>query len=318
MKAYRANQRTLFKVLADYLPIDKTNLANWLAELLSIDISNAYRRIRGEIDLSLPELALLTREFPQLPLILERIWIKNRRLSADLYDMRDWSTVQIYLRRLNEVISRTAEAGGMMYYNCRELSFFLTISEPVLMRKNLVGLGARYNLENSGHPPAPVIKLCKQLLEIYYATDSIEVWHPQGWTSFIERMRSRFILYEISPKEQKKTAQALKTSLIAFRGMVSSQLKPGGGKLIVLIAEYSELNEAFVFKGQMQCHLGSPADTAIIITDDKPSLEIINHQWKNQVAASRDISGASTLHKQEFFLELLNNINALKKGLQKQ
>ena len=111
MQQISAKQKVLLETLSCHLPPGTKNLAKWLGEVLSIDSSNSYRRLRGETELSFSELGQITKDFPQLPLLLERMWNTERRTSADLYDMNNWSHVQAYLRRLIGSIYQAAETG---------------------------------------------------------------------------------------------------------------------------------------------------------------------------------------------------------------
>ncbi len=299
-------------MLSTYLPPERRNMANWLSEVLGIDQSNAYRRIRGEKELGIGELHLMTQNLPQLPSLLEKLWRVENRTSVDFYSNQGWGMLQSYLRRLIKSMTETKKTRQTFCYNSREASFFLMTSHARLAQVYFNSGGyIKFGSKAKSPVPLPVLRLCQEIQKVYQNTHSVEVWHYQGLVNFVVRLKFLLATQQITSHELMAICEVFKLKIIQYHGMVAQCQKQGGAEISIHVAEYPVLNEAMIFDQQFQCFLGTIQESSVLVSDVEANWRLIKRQWQHQLAVSQSISATNTRGRSKFFGDMIAELEDL-------
>ena len=127
-------QKYLFEVLAKKIP-DQIGLVNEVCDLLGVSANSAYRRLRGEKELSFSELLLLCRKFNVS--MDEICHLKSSQNIIFKYAPVDFSQQEsyiTYIKRLSESLSFYKSANDTeINITAQDIPFFYFLGYPELM-----------------------------------------------------------------------------------------------------------------------------------------------------------------------------------------
>ena len=127
-------QQLLFQQVKDKIP-DNMSFVHEIAELLGISYDSAYRRIRGEKELSLEELVKLTSKYDiSLDSLLNtggnNVVFRHYSLEATKFKIKEWLTIimhdiwRIHQARTKEIIYAAKDPPLFHYFHFPELAAF--------------------------------------------------------------------------------------------------------------------------------------------------------------------------------------------------
>ncbi len=274
----------MFLQVKECLPPEQ-NLAKWLGEILSIDASNVYRRIRGDKPLKLSELNIIARNLPELPLILERIWGVENRTYALLLELKTWQEIQQYLKLLQKICRSAGNTGQPLLSFDRTAPLPLLFGSPQIMKMSL----AMMRGEDLGHNlliPDPVKRQLSAFLFAYERAQSTELWYLPGVIGFLERV----VFFQSIGMARDEHLWLAKKELISginryFR-MAEEGVKARGGRLELLISEFALMDSMMITVGSVGLCFGNPFDSIIRYSQDPRVSGLMLSRWQHQRSAS--------------------------------
>ena len=287
-------------------------MAGWLGEVLGIDASNAYRRMRGEKELGFSELMILAQHIPSFSHLLPQVWATNPEAFGRIYDLSNWSQVQDYLRELVLALNFSRGAEEHFFYHAREIPAFLIYDQLELFR---VILSEGQMATAKGKEliiPNPLVRDLSLLHRIYLATDSREIWYRHAFTNLIEKLRFMSETDRLSMSDLNRVVESLHTGLERYEMSCDSGVKSGGGKLRMHIAEFSNQGELMIFDHHdPQSHFGGFMDSGVSISRDPQLCELAQNQSLRQLGFSQEISRGNLRQRHQFFNFLRNQLDSL-------
>jgi hypothetical protein len=188
-------QETFFKQIKGLLP-DHLSLVDEISELLEISPDSAYRRLRGEKQLSLDELIILCSHYK---ISLDNLFnIRFNRVTFNLYALDEQTFVM--KDYLGHILSDFERAGPEkireMVIIFNELHFFQFIQVPEVAhfkmffwcKSNLNFQGYRDRLFSFDEIDKELIEICRRISSLYCKTPTTEVLTSEALASFIRQI----------------------------------------------------------------------------------------------------------------------------------
>jgi hypothetical protein len=191
-------QESLFDKLRQEVP-KHTPLVSHVAETLGLTVDSAYRRIRGEMDLSIQEVSKLCRRFNLS--FDELMYGMNKMhyafIPSDLRDLRSYVSalhdLALITERENmaygsEIVMAVADISLFHYTAYQELALFLLFSWD----KNAYDYSGTYEDFVSGLDTDAVARYNSQITHNYQKTPSSEVWNDHVVESVLKIIKYHF------------------------------------------------------------------------------------------------------------------------------
>lgn len=176
-------QAVFFQKLKEILP-PSVGLAEELADILEVSTDSAYRRIRGETDLSIDEVYKITKKYPiSVDSVFSNLGDSVTFTYTKLTD--DADNFEVYLNRLLKHIKQiNAFKDKKVYYVAEEVpifySFFtkkLTEFKLFYWQRSVLNVpGYQGKKFEYGIIPKEQIKLAQHVFEEYQSIPSVEIW----------------------------------------------------------------------------------------------------------------------------------------------
>lgn len=273
-------QKMLFQEVKECLPPEQ-NLAKWLGEILSIDTSNVYRRLRGEKALQLWELNIMARNLPELPIILERIWSIHNRTYSLLLELKNWQEIQQHLKLLCDLYQRSYQYGQPVLSFDRVVPFPLLLGNRQLMKMTFTMMRGE-DLANDMLIPDPVKRQVSRYLSVYERTHSTELWYLRGMIGFLERISYFQSLGLASEEHLHQAKRELASATRQHFNYATEGFKRRGGRGELFISEFG-LMDSLVISGETTVHcLGNPLDSILRHSEDPRACQLVFSKWQNQ------------------------------------
>ncbi len=199
MNSDLSTQESLFNAIKDGLPAN-ISLVHDISELLNISYDSAYRRIRGEKELSLDELKKLSLHYKVsidslFNLKSNNVVFKSTFLSEEGISFRDWMHVAHFeLKRINSFKEKE------FIYSAKDIPIFHYFRFPdiftfkVLFWHKALISSAEFNdslitleLDKS------LLEMGKQIAVIYSKIPTCELWNEETFNSIIRQIEFCFV-----------------------------------------------------------------------------------------------------------------------------
>lgn len=173
--------------------IGQPPLSQVIARLLNVNRNTAYRKIRGEVGLSLEEFAKLSAHFQvDLNELVYNVSQDNVLFSSP-EKISSFSDLENYFKRTIESLNvLTKDTKSELYYSSRDLSLFFYFRYKHLAAFKL-GLWLREQQsdvfdQNFPELPENLLALSKELGELYLKLPTIELWTRRTLANTLEQI----------------------------------------------------------------------------------------------------------------------------------
>lgn len=322
-------QEAFFKQIKDLLP-SHLSLVEEVADLLEISNDSAYRRIRGEKDLSLAEAVKLCTQFKISPASFisnESSTVQFRHVSVEEKKF----TLQQYLDSLlEEALLISSVDGAELTYITTDITIFQLFQVPELAafklffwgKTNLGFTGFRDQLFSFDHFDETFYETTRQIADAYIKITTTEIIGEEAINSILRQIR-----YHLDSGffKNKEDALFLCDKVVDFVSHFQKQSEVGYKFPYNTEPEGTEgnfalyYNEILVIDGIMFVKLGDSRITYITtntlnyLQTTDPGFYESNYKWaENLMSKSSLISGVSEKIRNRFFLKLQNQIRQFK------
>ena len=307
MRNVNESQKALFKGLSAFI-YPEENMARWLAKALSIDYSNAYRRIRGETELNMTEIGKISRKHPQFMSLLAAAWKMKGGHYVWAYDTRDISELKLFVDELSRLLEACLLDGGLIKHNAGELPYFLRLELAASPRSVLSN-----SSDDAKDMPQPVRRRLKNLLALYDRAHSVEVWHHRGFHNYIDRLKHETLKGTLCRERVLALSAHLKDLLQKSFRYAEMGRKPGGGIFKLYWAGFRACNESLILDGSSVCLIHGDTENCISMNYGISRQHPMNNLWQEQLKVSQKLSEHSAFARQEFFDGLIGELSMLQK-----
>jgi len=316
-------QRYFFEILRTRIP-DKYRLAEVVAEELKVSTDSAYRRIRGEKELSFTELYTLSKKFS---ISVDEIFSYQSRQSAMFHYMPvDLSNQESYIAYIKRLLGTMTAFKSVpekeLYFSAQDIPFYHFLSFPELL---FFKLYAWYDTLNRNSIPYSefynnldrdaILPIYQQMAEAYQQIPSKEIWTNQTIDTILRLLEHYF---ETRAFEKKESVLLLVCQLSELMNTVKKYADDackGGNKKtpfhLFLCSVDLENNFMLIKRGEnMSCNI--KLYTVNSIATENKSLCMEMAKWFDDlISKSILISGTSTKERLRFFQTSQNKIDVL-------
>ncbi len=199
MKTAQSTQESLFTVIKNSLPAS-ISLVHDISELLNISYDSAYRRIRGEKELSMDELKILSQHYKvsidalfNIP--TNNVVFKSTFLSDQGVSFHDWMKVTLFeLRRINSFKEKE------FIYSAKDIPIFHYFRFPdiftfkvLFWHKALISSAEFNDSFNTLELDEGLLEMGKQIAVIYSKIPTCELWNEETFNSIIRQIEFCYV-----------------------------------------------------------------------------------------------------------------------------
>lgn len=238
----------LFRVLKDDLG-PQVNLAQWLSDTWKMSRSAVYRRIKGEVPVTLEEWVRVVIRRPSAGMMQSEL-VKAVNLRIVMPQLiTDEDTLVSNLKSLREVLQAMKEdPKAVIYYTARDLPLFYFLSDSQWLAYKL----ALWNntLETEGIQPlrGNTTRLAREVFDLYTGIPSKEVWSPMAFESQYNQLLALKEVKWLNEVDFAWYKDSLITLARTHLRWSAEGRKSEGGSLKTYTNPFMTLNNGAVFK----------------------------------------------------------------------
>jgi hypothetical protein len=193
-------QQLLFQQVKDKIP-DNLSFVHEIAELLEISYDSAYRRIRGEKELSLEELVKLSSKYNiSLDSLLKtggnHVVFRHYRLEPSCFTIKEWLTIiqqdmwRIHQARKKEIIYAAKDPPLFHYFHFPELAAF----KFFFWEKTLFDFPQheekRFRMDDTDQE---IVEIGRKILRASMNIPTIEIWNEDTFNILFRQIEYYWI-----------------------------------------------------------------------------------------------------------------------------
>ncbi len=296
-------------------------LAEELSDVLSISLDSAYRRIRGETEISIDELYLLTKKYT---LSIDDVFSNQNDTVTFAYTKLTDSekNFEIYLNRLSQHLNRinTFEK-KRIHYVAEEIPLFYSFfSEKLTEFKLFYWQRSVLNIEhyqqqkfNWGVVPQSLVQLAHQLYKDYLTIPSVEVWTDETVLTGIKQILFYFESGILTNEQTLVLLEEYKQMITVVQQFAENGSKQKGHKGDSYQLYNSEVvlgtNCIYVIMGEARYSYISFNTLNSLTTTNPEFCEETEHWMRNLERKSTLISGVAEKQRYQFFSKMYKVID---------
>lgn len=325
-------QVALFQYIKDRLPAH-ISFVHELSELLEISYDSAYRRIRGEKEVSLEELKKICLQYHvsvDLLFALQsgNLIFTNRAIGYDGMTLQHWLEAiyseikEIHSYKEKEIIYVAKDIPLFHYFDFPDIAAF----KIYFWRKALFPIQESGASDFSFDLPPEIITLGRQLTNYYRTIPTAELWNEETITSILRQIDFCLISgYFKSKEEPLRLFDALENWIQHVQHQAERGFRFHHGTKPEGIANSYKLYYNDVLLGDNTILASTDGHKSVYLTYNIINLLISNNpMFCSQVESSLQlimqkstlISGTSAKERNRFFCHLLEKVNVARQRVQ--
>lgn len=297
--AQKFNQELFFKLFKKTLPPDK-KLVEVIADVLHLDVSNAYRRLRNTKELTLNEFLSITDRYPEARRIMARV-VNEHHIDVSMTRFVNLSEFKDYLRSTIRNLSQAVGHNHTLYYMARDLPIFFFFSNPVLFRFKLSIWFKSGNIELV-KPDDETLALGKELYELYQNLNTEEIWYENGFLNQKEQLQCWHDMEYLQAAEVKDVYEAMLQSFHNYRDWLEQGKKPWGGSLEIHQSGFSIMSDG----GLLECEGRKQTFARVqgihqLLSSHPNFIELFERHWEAHLKLAIPLSKDNVRSRHLFF-----------------
>lgn len=313
-------QSHFIEKLKEILP-SGIGLAEELADVLDISLDSAYRRIRGETDISIDELYVLTKKYT---LSIDDIFSNQNDTVTFAYTKLTDSekNFEFYLTRLSNHIQRiTTFEKKRIHYVAEEIPLFYSFyNERLTEFKLFYWQRSVLNIEQYQHQkffwgviPEALIKKAHQLYKEYITIPSVEVWTDETVLTGLKQIQFYFESGILTQEQTLLLLQEYREMINVVQQFAENGCKQKGDKPDSYQLYNSDVvlgtNCIYVLMGDARYSYISFNTLNSLTTTNPEFCEETEHWMRNLERKSTLISGVAEKQRYQFFSKMYKIID---------
>ncbi len=194
MKSTDPIQVTLFQIIKEKLPTN-VSFVHEISELLGISYDSAYRRIRGEKELSLEELKILCQQYRISLDMLFSVESQNIIFNSLAIGEQGCSFIQWLTTILNEIKDIHSCRQKEIFYSAKDIPIFHFFEFPELFAfkvyfwNKVLFTAPGFEQEFFRFDMADkVLEVGRQILSTYNKIPTVELWNEETFNSLLRQL----------------------------------------------------------------------------------------------------------------------------------
>lgn len=165
------------------------NPTHWLSDVLGINHSSAYKKIKGLTSLNWTDIELICKALPEaMHLLPQNLGLANG-FGGQITSFDGMQGLEAYLNKTAGMLYEAGRGDHQLRYVGRDLSLFFFLSKPELLGFKVALWSNRLFTHGVEPVPRAVNIKAQQLFETYLNTNSKELWYEQGAVNFAAQLR---------------------------------------------------------------------------------------------------------------------------------
>jgi len=287
----------------------KIPLSEVVSELLDVSRNTAYRKIRGEINVSVNEMEILTNHFNA---DLNKAAYKTN--THDLFVKRvpnisNIKSLEQYLEQLNIQLTNLSQRGtGDIYIAARDLPFFHAFQQEELSSFKLSVWLRSFTMTNENQGALPNIprtltEAAKDVSNVYFSLPVTEIWNYETISNTIQQVQYFRSAGFINMQRAQRILEDLQWVLRSFKRRASRrEASPDLVKGDLYHCDYSMFNNVALSNsgGKKIAYIGV-SDLRFMETDDPAVTNDVLQSFKRHLQMGKLISGSAEKDREAFF-----------------
>jgi len=325
-------QQILFQQIKSKLP-DNLSFVHEIAELLEISYDSAYRRIRGEKELSMEELYRIGQRFDisldaLLGIQAGNVVFRKHSLAPNQYYIKDWLTTiladikQIHQAKEKEIIYAAKDPPIFHYFNFPEIAAF----KFFFWEKTIFDFpeyeDKKFRLDDIN---TEIVEIGNNILRSATKIPTIEIWNEDTFRIFMRQIEFYWIsgyfakkddMVDLVDKMEKWVRHIQKQAELGFK-FYYGQPAEGIPNSFMMYENEVVLNDNTIF-----VRLGENMGTyltfnqiSLLVTRDPDFCTSIETYMHSLMRKSNLISVSGEKERNRFFNKLLNTIEKTRSNL---
>ena len=328
MEESESAQSELFRILKERIPVNVSAVHD-ISELLSISYDSAYRRIRGEKELTFDELQKICVHYnisvdALFNLKTDNVIFNSRAIGDGGYTLKQWmesilSEIRVIQScREKEVIYAAKDLPIFYFFEFPEIAAF----KIYFWHKALFPFHGYDGVLFSFDLPEDIYTVGKQLLTLYNKIPAIELWNEETITSILRQVEYCYVSGFFAKKEDAmRVCEVLELYIrhiqqqaeLCFRFVHGTEPKgvEGSFRLYyneVLLSDNTIL--VTVEGNKITYHTYNIIN--LLITTNKTFCDQIDNSLRNLMQKSTLISGTCAKERSRFFNHLVERLHGLR------
>ena len=220
MEQDTSTQVTLFRTIKESLP-SNLSFVHEISELLEISYDSAYRRIRGEKELSMDELCKICHHYhisidSFFNLNRDNMLFRSLAIGTDGKDFLDWlkdictDMKMIHSAHEKEILYFAKDIPVFHYFEFPTLFAF----KVFFWHKALFPPSGSGNRFNPGAVPEEILTLGKQILANYNKIPVVEIWNQESFDSILRQVEYCYVSGYFNGKDEALDVLSVLESMI--------------------------------------------------------------------------------------------------------
>lgn len=256
------------------------NLSKWVAETLNCSESNAWRKIKGERNLSIDELLQLIASKDTLAIKAAELYTKDNLKVVQIRGFSNVESFHAYLQTILQMLNEASKQSDFRFrYMARDLPLFYFLGAPEVLRFkfHLWAPGSQLHHEIL---PASTLSLAHDLYQCYLSINTEEIWYQQAFAHQYDQLHHLQALGVLHAHQ----VETLTACFQQMEGQLQVAQKRGvkakGGELLAAFCPMALYNNAALLycKGQEQL-MGSTMNTQYYYSFSPSLIEPFNRLW---------------------------------------
>jgi hypothetical protein len=330
MKKDISIQKLFFESIRQRLPV-LISLVNEIADVLSISYDSAYRRLRGDKNLSVEEMLILSRKYrisidslfgqSNADVMFHPFVMKGNDGFEDWLKLRIQEVQKVKESLVSEVIMVARDLPVYYYFNFPELAAF----KIYFWKKMLLHYPEYHDKKfNISEIPEELMTLGHQLLSMYNRIPSIEIWCQETFTRIMQQIEfSRISGFFMHKSDANILFEKLEMLIRHIQYQVEQGCKFHLGYKVTEDEEenikvyFNEVllidNTLFVQKDGMKTIFMTHNSLDILLTTNQAFCNQVEHALKIIIKTGSHISGTAGTECQRIFNAIYEKMEEFKK-----
>jgi transcriptional regulator with XRE-family HTH domain len=308
MNGAKEQQLLFFDRLKEFTRTQK-DVVGQLAELLGINRSSVYKRMRGEVQMRMHEAERIAAHF-KIPFHLlhdappqEGVPFLSTGFLSSLADVR------AYLTQTDKLIDARAEGPRTLYYSARDLPLFWYFASPNLFRFKLgVWLSGfagddKFYLAYASTPEVEeLVQLAQKLFQRYLNLHTVELWTKRTIINMVNQIMVYFTSGKVRQQESLQLAYEVQHLLARIRKHVATGWKSDHGKYDLYHVDFLMMTNSALYKTKNQrTGFISYAGINYLSTRQVRFCKDLEQWFQVQMNHSKNLSGGTVFEGDAFF-----------------
>lgn len=274
-------QTKFLNELKSFIP-NTYNATQWLGQVLGINYSSAFKKMKGGTALSWQDISLICNAVPEAAHLLPQSFSKQPAFGGQLLLFDNQKGFIPYLDNLIQLFKAPPkhEESGQLRLICKDLPMFFYLTSPELLAFKMAIWTNRLFTHGVELVDDQIIEKSKRLLDLYRAFGSVEIWDAQLAATFAAQLQVS-VAGGFVPPTQVARLRALATQVLSDFALYALDGKKEKGAFQLLQVPFCGLPNSGLWQTNTHTvHLTAWSEMQLVATTALKPIETFTREWE--------------------------------------